>query len=122
MSGLARWLIRLVGALHVLIGGLEIFAAEEMVAAFGFVAEADEATSVVRNAGLYNLFVAFLLFWALRQPVDRGRPVILLCLGFVVVAGIFGAITLEKPLVLALQTLPAGLALWALWRGASRRD
>lgn len=118
MNGPALWLVRLVGGLHLLIGGAEVFGALALADKFGFRVEAGMAAQVVRNAGLYNLFVALLIFWALRQPADRGRPVVLLCLGFVVVAGVFGAITLGKPVVLALQTLPAALSLWALRRGA----
>ncbi len=111
MSGPALWLARLVGALHVLIAGVELLAPWFPLQRVGFLVE-PENEAIVRNVGIYNLFVASLIFWALRRPAERGT-VLQLCLGFVVIAGILGAITLGTPTVLALQTIPAAAALWA---------
>ena len=64
MSSIGTWLVRLVGALHVLIGGSEIFRDRKMVTAFGFKVEVDKAELVLMNAGLYNLFlVRFSFSW-----------------------------------------------------------
>lgn len=65
------------------------------------------------NAGLYNGFLAAGLIWGLLS--DSGGPRIevffLVC---VVIAGVFGAVTLKRT-TLVLQTLPGALALVAVW-------
>ena len=81
-------------------------------------AEAEKVAPIVANAGLYNGFLAAGLIWALRSGSGRSgiAGFFLTC---VVVAGVFGAVTL-KPTTLVLQTLPAGIALAAVWMARSR--
>lgn len=75
--------------------------------------EARKVAPIVANAGLYNGFLAAGLIWGLLS--DSGGPRIevffLVC---VVIAGVFGAVTLKRT-TLVLQTLPGALALVAVW-------
>ena len=73
--------------------------------------EAARASGIVANAGLGNGFLAAGLAWGLLLGAEghRVRGFFLAC---VLVAGIFGAATLS-PNTLALQALPAALALIA---------
>ena len=65
------------------------------------------------NQGLYNGFLAAGLAWGLwLGPV--GDPIKLFFLFCVAVAGLYGAATV-KTTILFVQTLPAALALLALW-------
>lgn len=68
------------------------------------------ASPIVRNAGLFNGFLAAGLIWGwkARECTFRIRAFFLVC---VVIAGVFGAVTLPSPLTLWLQTLPASIAL-----------
>ena len=76
-------------------------------------AEAEKVAPIVANAGLYNSFLAAGLIWAVLS--GSGRPgIAVFFLTCVVVAGVFGAITL-KPTTLLLQTLPGAIALAAVW-------
>jgi putative membrane protein len=64
---------------------------------------------IVKNAGLYNAFIAAGLIWgtfAASNPFSI-QVFFLIC---VIIAGIFGAMTLIKK-TLVLQTLPAAIAL-----------
>jgi putative membrane protein len=117
MSELPSALAGIVAVLHLAIAAGEIFAGRRLlITRFGFSApEAEKAAPIVANAGLYNGFVAGLLFWALDLPSEQGAPTIAVTLGFVVLAGLFGALTLRKPLALLVQSVPAAAALVALW-------
>jgi putative membrane protein len=81
---------------------------------FRMSAEKAEATAqLAGNQGLYNGFLAAGLVWALfsgPELVPRAT-FFLLC---VAVAGIYGAATVQRNIVFV-QTLPAALALAALW-------
>ncbi len=68
------------------------------------------------NQGLYNGFLAAGLFWALFfiKNNDWKRNVATFFLLCVAVAGIYGAMTASKHIVL-IQTVPALLALFSLW-------
>jgi putative membrane protein len=70
---------------------------------------------IVANAGLYNLFVAAGLAWSVLRSEPQSS---VFFLSFVAVAGIYGAVTLKKT-TLVLQTLPALLAVLAIWSGAN---
>ena len=74
-------------------------------------AEATKVAPIVANAGLYNLFVTAGLAWSVYTGQPTTAIFFLLC---VAVAGLFGAVTLE-PTTLMLQTIPAALALLAVW-------
>jgi putative membrane protein len=75
--------------------------------------EADKIAPIVANAGLYNLFIAAGLVWSLCVT-SNAQSLKVFFLSCVAVAGIYGAMTL-KPTTLALQTLPALLALILVW-------
>ncbi|MEZ4239306.1 MAG: DUF1304 domain-containing protein [Myxococcota bacterium] len=78
---------------------------------FALSAEDAERTKVLAsNQGVYNAMVAAGLLWGLAA--GQG-PTVAFLLVFVVVVGIYGAVTV-KPTILAVQALPAALAL-ALW-------
>jgi putative membrane protein len=78
--------------------------------------DARKVAAIVANAGLYNAFLAAGLIWGL-SAITGGRAIEIFFLSCVGVAGVFGAMTL-KPTTLVLQTLPAALALGALWMSA----
>ena len=83
---------------------------------FGTTKEAAEAGAVLAaNQGLYNGFLAAGLVWALAfYGLDAGRAVLTFFLGCVAVAGLYGGATASRS-ILAVQALPAMLALAALW-------
>lgn len=77
---------------------------------FGHSREDAEKTKVLAlNQGLYNGGFAVLLAWAALE--HRGATVDALLI-FIIAMGVVGAIT-AKPIILALQSLPAALALLA---------
>jgi putative membrane protein len=75
---------------------------------FNMTPEQAAATAVLaKNQGLYNLFLAAGLVWSLY---DGGRPLKYFFLGCVVVAGIFGGMTVNKRIAIV-QALPAAIAI-----------
>jgi putative membrane protein len=111
----------IVALIHTLIAAVEIFfwqvpAIHERL---GYSAEiAAQVAPIVQNAGLYNSFIAAGLFWGAftQNCTVQIRYFFLSC---VVIAGIFGAVTL-RPTTLILQTLPALIALALNWKMQSR--
>jgi putative membrane protein len=75
--------------------------------------EARKAAPIVANAGLYNGFLAAGLLWGLNAS-GNGVPIQMFFLACVIVAGVFGAVTL-KWTTLLLQTAPAAVALIFVW-------
>ncbi len=72
------------------------------------------AYPIVKNAGLYNGFIAAGLFWATFATPDpfELRAFFLIC---VIVAGIFGSVTLKGPGAVLLQTVPGVIAFTLAW-------
>jgi putative membrane protein len=69
------------------------------------------------NQGLYNLFLAAGLFWGLQHPDPAvGRSLEIFFLSCVAIAGLVGGLTVKK-IILAVQGLPAALALGIIWLG-----
>ena len=68
---------------------------------------AAETAFMAQNQGLYNGFLAAGLIWALVAAKRDVRVFFLLC---VIVAGVFGAVTVS-PTILFAQAVPAALAL-----------
>ena len=68
------------------------------------------------NQGLYNSFLSFGLIAGLlaRSPIVA-KTLIVFCLVCVIVAGLYGAWSVA-PRILLIQTLPAVLALAAIWK------
>ena len=111
----AKVLIALVALLHAYFLVLEMFLWRTRARRiFRMSAEKAEVTAqLAGNQGLYNGFLAAGLAWALvsgPELVPRAT-FFLLC---VAIAGIYGAFSVQRT-ILFVQTLPAALALIALW-------
>lgn len=74
--------------------------------------QAAASRTLAANLGLYNGFLAAGLVWGLARG-DAGREITLFCLGCVLVAGLYGAATASRR-ILVIQALPAALALFAV--------
>jgi len=109
--------IVLVGFIHVGLAIGEIFfGAWLLEKRFDFLPDiAAQADRIVKNAGVYNGFIAAGLFWS---AFDATNSTILsiFFLSCVVIAGVFGAITL-KWTTLIIQTIPAIIPLALIWIG-----
>jgi putative membrane protein len=114
MALLTQVLVALVAFLHLWFLVLEMFLWTTPLGlkTFRMSPEKAEATSVLaKSQGLYNGFLAAGLIWSLAT----GNPVFaqaLQCffLGCVIVAGVYGAMTVGKK-ILFIQALPAAIAL-----------
>ncbi len=79
---------------------------------FGLTADfADATAAMAANQGLYNGFLVAGLVWGLMTKRRDIKTFFLLC---IIVAGIFGALTV-KPGIFFIQSVPAILALGAVW-------
>lgn len=85
--------------------GRKVFALDE--------AFATRSKALAMNQGLYNGFLVAGLIWALLQGM-AGVSVLVFFLSCVVIAGVFGAITVNKR-IFFVQALPAIIALASLW-------
>ena len=70
-------------------------------------ADAQTTKVLAMNQGVYNAMVAVGLVWA---NLTANGPTELFLLGFVIVVGLFGAVTV-KPTIFVVQALPAIVAL-----------
>ncbi len=106
--------VAIVGVIHVAIAMVEMFFWETpfIYERLGFIPDiAHQVSPIVNNAGLYNAFIAAGLFWGAFNPNRSIRLFFSVC---VIVAGLYGAVTLS-PTTLLLQTLPATIALILVW-------
>lgn len=108
--------VTFVAVIHIAISVVEIFFWKTPLIhqRLDFTTElADKVYPIVQNAGLYNGFIAAGLIWGAfaRRDALAIRVFFLVC---VVIAGIFGALTLKET-TLVLQTLPASVALIFVW-------
>jgi putative membrane protein len=113
MDVVATVFVGLVAVIHVYILVLEMFLWRTPRArkAFGTTSEFAESTAVLAaNQGLYNGFLAAGLVFGLvvREPV--AYPVTVFFLVCVIVAGLYGAATANKRIIVV-QALPAAVAL-----------
>ena len=116
MSLVARLLIGLVALEHCYILYLEMFAwlQPRTQKSFGITPEfALASQGLARNQGLYNGFLAAGLIWALLAPVEIGKPVAIFFALCVLIAGIYGGVTVIRRIFIV-QALPAALALIAV--------
>ena len=118
MSWIANALVALVAALHVYFLVLEMFLWTKPLGLKTFhntPEKAQESAVLAANQGLYNGFLAAGLVWGLVQGVPgfafQIKVFFLLC---VIVAGIYGAATVSRRILLV-QAAPAALALILLW-------
>jgi putative membrane protein len=113
MDVVAKVFVGLVAAIHVYILVLEMFLwrTPRARAAFGTTPEFAESTAVLAaNQGLYNGFLAAGLVFGLvvHEPVAYAVTVFFLVC--VIVAGLYGAATANKRIIVV-QALPAAVAL-----------
>ena len=108
----AQIALALVALLHVYFMVLEMFLWDRPLGrrTFRITPEfAAASKSLAANQGLYNGFVAAGLVWGLWLS-DSGRAVTLFFLACVVIAGLFGAATVNRR-ILVVQALPGAIAL-----------
>jgi putative membrane protein len=113
MSIVANILVGLVAALHAYFLVLEMFLWTEPAGrkAFNLTPEFAETTkSLAANQGLYNGFLVAGLVWGLIDDSDAFK---IFFLGCVVVAGVYGAATVNQR-ILVVQAVPAAVALVAV--------
>ena len=109
-------LIALVALLHAYFLVLEMFLWTKPLGlkVFNNTPERAESTKVLAaNQGLYNGFLVAGLVWGLLLGTTAGRPILVFFLGCVIVAGVYGAITVSRK-IFFVQAMPALLALGAL--------
>ena len=114
MSIITLTLIALVALLHLYFLVLEMFLWTRPLGmkVFRLTREKAESTKVLAaNQGLYNGFLAAGLVWSI---LGERRDVATFFLACVVVAGLYGAATVNKR-ILIVQSVPALVALVALW-------
>lgn len=112
MSAAATILIGAVAALHVYFLVLEMVLWDRPLGrrVFGLTPEfAAASKALAANQGLYNGFLAAGLVWSLLLGED-GTATAVFFLGCVIVAGVFGAATVNRK-ILWVQALPAAVAL-----------
>jgi putative membrane protein len=116
MPQLANLFVAFVALVHILLCIAEIFFWKEPVIhqRLGFtLEEALKIAPIVANAGLYNGFLATGLIWGLISG-KNGDAIKVFFLSCVIIAGIFGAVTL-KWTTLLIQTAPGAIALFLVW-------
>ena len=116
METTAAVLVGLVAALHAYFLVLEMFLWERKQgrALSGFDAALARTTApLAANQGLYNGFLAAGLVWGLIADDPTGFRVQVFFLSCVIIAGIYGAATANRRILVA-QALPGALALAAV--------
>lgn len=116
MTIVANVIVALVAALHVFFMVLEVFMWDKPVGlkVFGQTLEQAQSSKVLAaNQGLYNGFLAAGLIWGLSQG-SSGLEILTFFLCCVLVAGLFGAITVSRK-ILYIQAIPAAMGLALLW-------
>ena len=115
---IASILIALVALLHAYFMYLEMVAWDSPAGrkAFGTTPDFSAASkTLAMNQGLYNGFLVAGLLWGLWLGPE-GFAIKVFFLGCVIIAGVFGALTVSRK-ILFVQALPAVLALVALLAG-----
>jgi len=113
---IANILTAIVALIHVYILVLEMFFWDKPQGMKSFGTTQDFATktkTMAANQGLYNGFLAAGLAWGIWLG-EAGDPIKVFFLLCVAVAGLYGAAT-SSIRILFVQTVPAALALLAVW-------
>jgi putative membrane protein len=113
---LALVLVLVVAAIHVYIVVLEMFLwrTPRGMRSFGTdQAFADRSAPLAANQGLYNGFLVAGLLWGVVAADPIGFQVKVFFLACVIVAGVYGAATVSRR-ILVVQALPGALALAAV--------
>lgn len=116
MAAIATVLVLVVAAIHVYIVVLEMFLwrTDRGMRTFGTdAAFAERSATLAANQGLYNGFLVAGLIWGILAADPVGFQVRIFFLGCVIVAGLFGAATVSRR-ILVVQALPAAAALLAV--------
>ena len=117
MAAISMILVVLVALEHLYFLYLEMFqwTAPRGMKAFGTTKETAESSKVLAaNQGLYNGFLAAGLLWSVVYPDPSiGHQIAAFFLGCVIVAGLYGGITVKRA-ILYIQALPALIALVAV--------
>jgi putative membrane protein len=116
MAVVASVVVAFVALLHGWFLVLEMFFWDKPLGLKTFRLKPEQAAStktLAMNQGLYNGFLAAGLVWGLWLG-DDGRAIREFFLGCVVVAGVFGAVTVGRS-ILFVQALPAIVALALIW-------
>jgi putative membrane protein len=115
---LAAVMVAIVAALHAYFLVLEMFLWRTPFGrrTFDMTQEvADSSAVLAANQGLYNGFLAAGLLWGLTAyGVVSGRALLTFFLGCVIVAGLYGAATVNRRIAF-IQSLPAAIALALVW-------
>jgi len=118
MNLIAQVVVTFVALIHLYIVWLEMFAWNTRGPKVfkSIPAELFPRTKVLAgNQGLYNGFLAAGLIWSLCiGNVEWARNIASFFLGCVLVAGLYGAITADKKILL-IQSVPAACGLVAVW-------
>jgi putative membrane protein len=112
MTTFVNILVGLVACLHIYFLILEMFLWDTPYGRKTFALQpqfATESKSLAANQGLYNGFLAAGLAWGLYLGA-AGGAVKIFFLACVVIAGIFGGVTVNRK-ILFIQALPAAIAL-----------
>ena len=119
MTHLAQILVGIVAVLHLGFLILEMFLwnTPRGRATFGTTREfAADSAALAANQGLYNGFLAAGLVWGLIAADPVGFQVTVFFLACVIIAGLYGARTVNKR-ILFIQAAPAAVALVAVLLG-----
>src|SRR5256886_8321667 len=118
MKLLANLFVVLVSVAHLWFLTLEMFLWTSPIGLRTFQMTAEVAASsavLAANQGLYNGFLAAGLIWGLvAYGVAAGRPILIFFLLCVIVAGIYGSVTVSRR-ILFVQAGPAIVALALVW-------
>jgi putative membrane protein len=116
---LSKALVGLVAVIHLYFLTLQMFLWTKPFGLNTFKMTIEDAMimeKLAANQGLYNSFLAFGLIAGLlaRAPIVA-KTLIVFCLVCIIVAGLYGAWSVA-PRIFFIQTLPAVLALVAVWK------
>jgi putative membrane protein len=123
MLQIGNLFVAIVALVHIIIFVVEIFFWKEPVIhqRLGFTLdEAIKVAPIVANAGLYNGFLAAGLIWGFVSG-KNGDAIKVFFLACVIIAGIFGAVTLTRTPLL-IQTTPGEIALFLVWISKSQAN
>lgn len=110
MALIANIVVALVALLHVYFLVLEMFMWDKPLGlkTFRMTPEKAEMTKVLAaNQGLYNGFLAAGLLWGLSLG-DAGYDIKMFFFGCVIIAGVYGAVTVGRK-ILFIQAMPAAI-------------
>jgi putative membrane protein len=116
MTTFANIAVGLVAVLHLYFLVLEMFLWDKPLGRRIFNLNPEFAAAsktLAANQGLYNGFLVAGLVWGLSLGA-LGNPIKIFFLGCVIVAGIFGAITVNRR-ILWVQALPGAVAIALVW-------